>query len=475
MVQCSNQYGGLFDEGSSTSWNATTYSALNTAVEAVSDQGSDLWGTDIIKINTTFSLPNFPIGIFRSDAPNSAGAGNIDTLGLGRNSTLLNVLSSVGVIASRTYGYFQGWTGAYAKYQTDGSLVLGGYDAAKVTGSNVTLPFAPSAACNNGYVITVTDIKMNLKNGSNPSIIGQSAGSSLKACIEPDFGPITLSEDIWWAFTNITGVGEIGRSLSPLNFFGMLIPAGGAYDGDLTFNIYPDLEITIPNHQLVVPDIEINPVGQEVVSNYTKYAEVLINSLQADNANDIPRFGMPFLSSAYLMVDNDNQQFTLWASQQSQSLNLVELGPPTCRPPVATSTPTPNPLPSVLAPPPPSGSNNGPSKAAIAGGSIGGLAAISLCIGAFILRKRRRRRQQEREKAAPAEPVIDSMYSDTSAYYKPEMPSDRQPPQEMPLVPNPEYTLAPYELPFEAAHELPPAPPEKDVFHEMPATPRSRR
>lgn len=150
------------------------------------------------------------------------------------------------------------------------------------------------------------------------------------------------------------------------------------YDGDLTFNIYPDLEITIPNHQLVVPDIEINPVGQEVVSNYTKYAEVLINSLQADNANDIPRFGMPFLSSAYLMVDNDNQQFTLWASQQSQSSNLVELGPPACRPPVATSTPTPNPPPSVLAPPPPSSSNNGPSKAAIAGGSIGGLATISL-------------------------------------------------------------------------------------------------
>ena len=54
MVQCSNQYGGLFDEGSSTSWNATTYSALNTAAEAVSDQGSDLWGTDIVKINTTF-------------------------------------------------------------------------------------------------------------------------------------------------------------------------------------------------------------------------------------------------------------------------------------------------------------------------------------------------------------------------------------------------------------------------------------
>ena len=222
MVQCSNQYGGLFDEGTSTSWNATTYHALSTATEAESGHGSDLWGTDTVKVDTTASLTNFPIGILRSDG------GTIDSLGLGRNSTLLNMLSSVGNIASRTYGYFQGWTGAYVQYQTDGSLVLGGYDAAKVTGSNITLPFAPSDACNSGYVVTVTDIKMNLKNGSNISIIGESAGSSLKACVQSDFAPITLPEEIWWAFTNVTGASEIGRSVSPFNFWGMLIPADGA-------------------------------------------------------------------------------------------------------------------------------------------------------------------------------------------------------------------------------------------------------
>lgn len=228
MVQCSNMYGGLFDQGTSTSWNPSTYSAVMAATEAVSGQGSDLWGTDTVKMNATFSLPDFPIAIFRSDDPGSAGSGTADSLGLGRNSTLLNMLSSVGIIASRTYGYFQGWTGAYAQYQTDGSMVLGGYDAAKVTGNNITLPFAPSNACNNGYIITVTDIKMNLRNGSNVSIIGQSAGSSLKACVQPDFGPITLSEDIWWAFTNVTGVSEIGRSVNTHNFWGMLIPVDGA-------------------------------------------------------------------------------------------------------------------------------------------------------------------------------------------------------------------------------------------------------
>ena len=229
IFQCSNNYGGLFGEGSSTSWNATTYSALGTAIESGGyENPSNLWGTDIVKVSTTVSLPDFPIGIFQTNETNAIDYGISDSLGLGRNSTLLNMLSSVGIIASRTYGYFQGWTGAYAQYQTDGSMVLGGYDAAKVTGNNITLPFTPSEICNNGYVITLTDIMMNFGDGSNYSIIGQSGGSSLKACVEPDYGPITLTQDIWWAFTNVTGVSEIGRSVSPLNYGGMLIPADGA-------------------------------------------------------------------------------------------------------------------------------------------------------------------------------------------------------------------------------------------------------
>lgn len=228
------------------------------------------------------------------------------------------------------------------------------------------------------------------------------------------------------------------------------------YDGNLTFNIYPDLEITIPNHQLVVPDIEVNPQGQEAVYKYSTYVEVLINSLQDVNANDMPRFGRPFLSSAYLLVDNDHQQFTLWASQQSGNSDLVEMGPPTCRPSVAPSVPTSTP---IAAPSPSSSASGGPSKATIAGSVIGGLAAVSLFCGAYLLQKRRQRRHRKREEALQAGPA------DTSAYDKAEMPSDRQPPQELPPVKSPGYVRVPYELPQETLHEvyeLPPALPEKE-------------
>ena len=224
VLQCSNQYGGLFDEGTSTTWSPGNFTAIGTAGEYGSDQDSDTWGDDTLLINTTLSVPDFPLGIFRGSTTDQE-----NTLGLGRNSTLLSALVSAGTIATRTFSLFQGWTGAQAQYQTDGSLILGGYDSAKITGNNVTLPFAVDDSCIGGLVISVTDINMNLRNGSNISIIGKSQGSAMRACIEPSYSPITLSDEIWWAFTNVTGVAEIGRSVSQVsNFWGMMIPANGA-------------------------------------------------------------------------------------------------------------------------------------------------------------------------------------------------------------------------------------------------------
>ena len=235
----------------------------------------------------------------------------------------------------------------------------------------------------------------------------------------------------------------------------------GRYDGDLTFSIYPDLEITMPNHQLVVPDVEITSEGQEAISNYSAYAKIRLDSLPATQLNGMPKLGRSFLGSAYLLVDNDHGQFTLWASKQSKTSDLLELVPPACRAPVATSVPTSTPT-----PPPSSFAGSKPIKAIIAGGIIGGLAAISFFCGIYFLHKRR---QIKREQAGP---VIDTTtYLDILAYNIAEMPADRQPPQELPLVRSPGYAPMLHDLPQELSlvrnlhyapvlHELPPALPE---------------
>ena len=220
------------------------------------------------------------------------------------------------------------------------------------------------------------------------------------------------------------------------------------YTGNLTFSIYPGLDITIPNHQLVVPDFQINSEGQEYPSN-SSVVEVLINSLQAINLNDMPLFGLPFLSSAYLIVDNDKQQFTLSQSRQSTSSNLVAIGPPACTTPVPS--PTSQPSPSILATPavtPTPKASSGTPKGAIAGAVVGGLVIIAICIGLlFIIRKRlvRRRveslpRDEKQEHMIPAA-VDSSVYTtselaDKSVYTTSELAADIQhtrPPHELPL------------------------------------------
>jgi len=165
------------------------------------------------------------------------------------------------------------------------------------------------------------------------------------------------------------------------------------------------------------------------------------------------------------MVDNDHKQFAIWKSQQSQESSLTPMGPPACGSQVPTPTPPPPapPQASPAADPASHDSTPSASKGAIAGGTIGGLAAVALCLSAYLVLRRRRIRRTEREKLrqeeeARTEPNKSNMYREHAAYWKAEMPSDKQPPQEMPLEHNTGYTLEPYEVHGEATHELPGTP-----------------
>ena len=221
-IKCAALCGGFLIESSSVSWSqAASFGALNTASEYFPDHAKDVPGNDTFHLNSTFSLPTFPFGISRLPA------GSMNMIGLGTNSSLLNTLLSTGAIASRTWALFQGWTGAESEHQIDGSLVLGGYDTAKMTGSNTTIPFTQDQSCATHLVVVITDIKMNLKNGSNPSILGSSAGSAIKACIAPEFPIMSFSIDIWNSFKSVANVDDIGRSYG-INFWGMIISANGS-------------------------------------------------------------------------------------------------------------------------------------------------------------------------------------------------------------------------------------------------------
>ena len=97
-------------------------------------------------------------------------------LGLGQNSTLLSTLKDAGHITSRSYGYWCGENGATSSAQTDGSLILGGYDAAKTQGPNITIAIrTPSVSCMSGMYMPIADLVMRFPNSTRASIIVVSA------------------------------------------------------------------------------------------------------------------------------------------------------------------------------------------------------------------------------------------------------------------------------------------------------------
>ena len=208
-------------------------------------------------------------------------------------------------------------------------------------------------------------------------------------------------------------------------------------------SIYPNSEITILNNQLVIPDYHVNPQGATYINN-TNNRSILLLSLQDVNKIDILRFGKPFLSSAYLVMDNHHRQFSFWQGRAMTDANLVAVRPTTCSPTSPTSTATPTPAPPVVPAiiPSPAGCTVVP-KDTITDGAVGGLAIIGLCFVAFyVLARRRQQHSQALEGEEYVARIKEWKRESDNSYDKPEMPSDRKPMQEMPLIRVPAYALA---------------------------------
>ncbi len=237
------------------------------------------------------------------------------------------------------------------------------------------------------------------------------------------------------------------------------------------------MDITIPNHQLVVPNYGYETSGSMAVFNASTANEVLINSLQDINKNDMPLLGRSFLSSAYLMVDQDNQQFTLAGVNATNNEKIISNGPPVCQSPKSISTPAPTSSGAAGATSPPAVSptpantHQGISTGVVAGAAVGGVAAVALCLGAFLLllRRRRRTRQEQlaRMESEKRDPPVTGVSEPGFGMPKAEMSSDytHQPASEMPSQRHPPYQLGPYEMPSQQ-QQLP----YKTAHHEMPTT-----
>ena len=219
------------------------------------------------------------------------------------------------------------------------------------------------------------------------------------------------------------------------------------FTGDLVITIDPGIEITIPNHELVRSFVDIDATtGQEYISDSSKrvmglYAE------DSQTANTMIAFGRTFLTGAYLMVDADKQQFTIWKGQTSFEQKLIAHGPSLCPDAASISSPT-----SALASSSSFSKGSGLtiSKSAIAGTSVVLFSVLAAGIGAvyFLVRKGKKAQARQNDDKDTINGKHASLESDDSPFQKSELAADRdhQPPQEMSTGRHTSAALAPYEM-----------------------------
>jgi hypothetical protein len=114
----------------------------------------------------------------------------------------------------------------------EGTLVLGGYDTAKIyERRNHTSKITVRAMCPTGLIVTISKIILNFPNGSTPNLLDPLLGSSLiQACIYPHCpGMMSIPLSPYYKrFEAWTETVSINRSLG-VNFFTMMYPSDNVY------------------------------------------------------------------------------------------------------------------------------------------------------------------------------------------------------------------------------------------------------
>ncbi|KAJ8068501.1 hypothetical protein OCU04_004051 [Sclerotinia nivalis] len=321
---CTTFRGGSYNEFASKSGGVP---AINSYPSDASPYPDLTMVSDNITLSSNVSMLNFPIGIPKADWGEQGYFPQM-AIGLGTNSTILNTLYSSGQIASRTWSMFLGRTGATAATQLDGGFVFGGYDRAKVTGANYTRSLTYSrTSCFSGMLVTITNMVLNFPNGTDASIFGGIESDAIQACIGPSY-PVLLTvptDPYFNNFEQLTKQTITDRSFGTY-YYGMLY-GGGPHDstpyaGDLTIELDSGISVRIPNDQLVVPNLSIDHTSGVMIANASE-PELVLNAIQAVNANDLPQLGRQFLTAAYLMLNQDAETFTLWQANPTENEDLV--------------------------------------------------------------------------------------------------------------------------------------------------------
>lgn len=223
---CTTFRGGAYDPTTSSTVQDDGVASL-FASDTTGEHPDLTQQSDTVVFGSNITLKNFPVGIAQADW-GAQGYYPQAGLGLGPGSTLLSTLVDAGTISSRTWSWFWGLDGPGTSEKLDGSLVLGGYDRAKVSGSGFTSTITTgSDRCATGLFMTLSDVRVHLVDGTALSIFTDDNQALLAACIDPSYPSLTTIpySPYWRNFQTITDASISGRSQG-LEWYNMRYDAG---------------------------------------------------------------------------------------------------------------------------------------------------------------------------------------------------------------------------------------------------------
>ncbi|KAM3507049.1 hypothetical protein MY11210_007316 [Beauveria gryllotalpidicola] len=443
---CATFRGGLFNPDESKSGGSTNRSFVPPKDPFASD--SYAYFTDLLKLDSNVSLDHFPIG----RATNSSDWGlqaydPLNIIGMSSGSLFLDTLYRTGKIASRSFGYFWGLDGTSSRDQLDGSFVVGGYDKAKTIGTPYTGTISVRGNCPTGIIVTIRDIVLNFRNGTDKSIFpSDNGGTALLACVYPEL-PSLMDMPRTPHFSNLlAATGQVeGKRSTGIHWWNVLVgtKSNQLYDGDMTVHFEGGLQIAIPNRLLIVPETKIADSG-DIVTNSSSQV-ILIDSLQDVTSKSMPKLGRDFFSLAYLQSNQDSGQFSIWQVNPTPKEDLVVVdemnalvqGGRAC-PTGAATAPSSQPSSQSQRG---GHDNKALSTAAIAGIAVGAVAVVALLGGLtwFLRRKRKARAAAEAEaeaaeaKSHTARDLVKEAKSATGVDYYPSQGIPHYIPQELPV------------------------------------------
>ncbi|KAF1840051.1 uncharacterized protein K460DRAFT_390262 [Cucurbitaria berberidis CBS 394.84] len=322
LEKCTSYRGGLYDSALSEG------SKTGTSIKHIWDDATAKWTTDDVVLQEeiekgiTLQLPQFDFGVRVSSAHAYVNKGE---LGLGMNSTFLNALASTQRIASKTYSFFWGTDTAISDKLRNGSLTLGGYDQALIGDfPNTTTTFTRNQwRCREGMVVELTSLSLQSVSGGTQNILEGS--EKLQACVVPTISSVlTLPAKYWDKMAKMMGVEPSpfnnGTSSELFYRIASVKPENEMFSGNLSITINNAINVTIRNEQLIFDEPYIASNG--LISRNQDWKNIPIVQYTDTNQN-MPRLGGMFLSSAYLMVNHDKNEFTISPVQEEPAVPKV--------------------------------------------------------------------------------------------------------------------------------------------------------